>query len=108
MVGGLYGVRLLRKNALTGIVDQSHSLDGRPFVELAMESSTLKLAMLTASNVATVVHVRRPNGTAVANISIPAGSRRAALNLHGISGVVVVSILREKALIQATRITITR
>jgi len=108
MVGGLYGVRLLRKNALTGIVDQSHSLDGRPFVELAMESSTLKLAMLTASNVATVVHVRRPNGSAVANISIPAGSRRAALNLHGISGVVVVSILREKALIQATRITITR
>jgi hypothetical protein len=76
--------------------------------ELAMESSTLKLAMLTASNVATVVHVRRPNGSAVANISIPAGSRRAALNLHGISGVVVVSILREKALIQATRITITR
>lgn len=108
MVGGLYGVRLLRKSALAGIATRSASLDGRPFVKLKVESSILKLDLTSASDVATVVQLLRPDGTKVRTISIPAGAQRAELDLVGTSGVVVVAIVRQNALIQATRVSIAR
>ncbi|MEK7391385.1 MAG: DUF4986 domain-containing protein, partial [Fibrobacterota bacterium] len=108
MVGGLYGVRLLRKTGSTGVVTRSESLDGRPFVKMNLESSILKLDLTTASDAATVVQVRRPDGTKVRTISIPAGHRYGQVDLVGTTGIVFVAIVRQNALIQATKVSITR
>ncbi len=105
MVGGLYGVRLLRRTASTGIVTRSSSLDGRPFVKLSLEKSVLLLDLTVASDVATVVHVRRLDGQIVKRRSIPAGTLRAKLDMNGTNGPFVVQIQRAGALIQASLVT---
>jgi uncharacterized protein len=105
MVGGLYGVRLLRKTASTEIVSRSASLDGRPFVKLSLEQSTLVFDLTKTSNVATVIRVRSLDGQIVASRSIPAGKLRGKLELSGANGPLVVQILRAGALIQASLVS---
>jgi hypothetical protein len=107
-VGGLFGVRLLRKMGTTGVPERTASLDGRPFVQVAAKGSTLHLDLVEASDVPTTVLVRRLDGRSVRSLVLPAGAVGGELDLRGKTGLFVVQVLREGALIQASRITITR
>lgn len=104
MVGGLYGVRLLRKTPLTGIVTRSTSLDGLPFVRLKRNPGSLGLELAPAE-VATTVQIRRSNGRLVKSKSIAAGIQHDEIDLKGVHGPLVVQIIRSGALIQASLVS---
>ncbi|QQS06884.1 MAG: glycoside hydrolase family 127 protein [Fibrobacterota bacterium] len=105
MVGGLYGVRLLRKTPLTGIVTKSTSLDGLPFVQLIRKAGSLGLELAPAE-VATTVQIRRSNGRLVKSKTIAAGIQHDEVDLKGVHGPLVVQIVRSGALIQASLVSI--
>jgi uncharacterized protein len=107
-VGGFFGVRLLRKVATTGVAERTPSLDGRSFIRVAAKGSTLLLDMAEASDVPTTVMVRRLDGRSVRSLVLPAGAVRGELDLRGKTGLFVVQVVREGALIQASRISIVR
>jgi hypothetical protein len=65
----------------------------------------LELDMPKPSDVATVVQVRRLDGQIVTSRTIPAGKLRGELDVDGISGPMVVQILRGGALIQASLVS---
>jgi len=107
-VGGLFGVRLLRKTASTVVVERTASLDGRSFVHVTAKGSTLLLDLAEASDVPITVLVHRLDGRSVRNLVLPAGVVRGELDLRGKTGLFVVQVVREGALIQASRISIVR
>jgi DUF1680 family protein len=107
-VGGLFGVRLLRKQVTTGVAELTPSLDGRSFVQVAAKGTTLLLDMPEASEVPTTVSVRRLDGRSVRSFVLPAGAMHGEIDLRGRAGLFVVQVVREGALIQASRISIVR
>lgn len=107
-VGGLFAVRLLRKTASTDIAERTASLDGRPFVHMTAKGSALLLNLMEASDVPTTVLVRRLDGRSVRSLVLPAGAARGEIDLRGKTGLFVVQVVREGALIQASRISIVR
>jgi len=107
-VGGLFGVRLLRKTATTGVAERTASLDGRSFVHVAAKGSTLLLDLVEACDVPTTVLVHRLDGRSVRSLVLPAGAARGEIDLRGRTGLFVVQVMREGARIQASRISIVR
>jgi len=104
MVGGLYGVRLLRKTPLVTAADRTGALDGRPFVEMARRGGFLDLE-LSPVDVPTLVRIRNLDGRLVRTHTVPAGTHHDEVDLKGVHGPFVVQVVRSGALIQATLVS---
>ncbi len=101
MVGGLYGVRLLRKTPLMGAEPRGVALDGRPFVAMARRGGVLDLTLMPV-DVPTLVQIRHLDGRLVKSRTIATGIQHDQVDLKDFRGPLVVQVVRSGALVQAT------
>lgn len=105
MLGGIYGVRLLRRTPVTGIAPRLGGIDGRPLVRVDVTSSTLAFDLGEGGEVPTTVRVVDLSGRVVEQQTIPAGTTRHAMDFSGHHGTFAVQVLRSGSLVQASLAT---
>jgi DUF1680 family protein len=105
MLGGIYGVRLLRRTPATEIGARPRGLDGRSLVRVEATATSLVLELDEPVESPTLVRVVDLAGRTIARQVIPAGIQSHVVDLAGHRGACVVQVIRSGVLLQASLAT---
>jgi DUF1680 family protein len=97
-VGGLYGVRILRKEPLTGVKARKALANAQPIVRSG--NGSLDIDLRRASSEPTVVRIYDLDGALVKRDLVPAGSVRHSVDMRGHYGIFMVKMFRGELLIR--------
>lgn len=96
-VGGIFGVRLLRKTPLVGIDGKARPQD-RPLVRVS--NGRILVDLRKASAHPTSIRIRGVDGALLHSVVVPAGKVRQEMG--GVYGIVAIEVVREGRLVHAS------